>query len=71
MNIWTLLWVVWIAAGALLEVAALLNKTQGDTLSEHVWSLFQSSTGQFWTFMVTAFLLWLVWHFALKGKWFG
>jgi hypothetical protein len=36
--IWTILWLVWIAAFFAIEVPALLNKQDGDTLSEHVWA---------------------------------
>ena len=68
----TALWVIWGLMFAGIEGAALFNKKQGDTLSEHVWHYFstkQKSTG--WLIRRSAlgvFLAWLVAHFM---GWFG
>lgn len=69
MTLFTKLWILWIAAGIALEIAALVRPAKGDTLSEHAWHLYQGPLGQFFTFMGTAFLVWLAWHFAIKGTW--
>jgi len=37
---WTARWLVWIALFFCLEIPALLNKQDGDTLSEHFWAWF-------------------------------
>jgi hypothetical protein len=34
--VWTLLWISWILAFAIIEFAALHNDLPGDTLSEHL-----------------------------------
>ncbi|GAA2082593.1 hypothetical protein [Actinomadura alba] len=41
MSVWTVLWIVWIAAFATLEGLALRDKRPGDTLSEFVWRVFR------------------------------
>lgn len=39
-------WLALLAGGLALEGAALLNKKEGDTLSEHVWAWLKGSNGQ-------------------------
>lgn len=65
MSAWTWLWLGWLAAFALIEGAALINKGRGDTLSEHVWSWFQIRDSRKWTlrrFTLALFLVWLLVH---------
>jgi len=37
--IWTLLWLAWVLVFLAIEIPALVNRTKGDTFSEHVWWL--------------------------------
>lgn len=41
MNPWALAWCAWLAAFLVLEGVALLNKRDGDTLSEQFWRAFR------------------------------
>lgn len=66
---------IWIALGAivvLVEGIALLNKKEGDTLSEHVWTWLKvnnkSKRFTVWRFFVLAFMIWLTGHFTF-GWW--
>jgi len=64
------LWIGWVAAGIGLEMYAIFNRADGDTLSESVWSILTiPAWGKFITWMLSAFLLWLIFHFASRGKW--
>ncbi|MGW4158710.1 hypothetical protein [Streptomyces sp. NPDC004788] len=78
MTIWSWLWVGWLAAFCAIEGRALFNKTEGDTLSEHVWKWFGTAqiakaagqpTG--WVrlrrFALLAFMAWLSVHFLTGG----
>lgn len=42
--IWTVLWIAWAAAFFAIELPGVFNKTQGDTLSEHLRALFHTNT---------------------------
>jgi hypothetical protein len=72
MTDWTWLWLIWLALFGAIEGAALVNKTKGDTFSEHVWHWFsirEKSRG--WRarrFSLLAFLAWLVLHFLTGGE---
>lgn len=78
MSVWTYLWLGWLAAFCVIEGKALFNKTEGDTLSEHVWKWFSTQrtatkqgqpTG--WVrlrrFVLLAFMAWLSVHFLTGG----
>jgi hypothetical protein len=71
---WTVLWLAWIAAFFAIEVPALLNRQDGDTLSEHVWSWFavkdKSKKGlvRARRFCLLAGLAWLCAHFLTGGR---
>ncbi|WLW38625.1 hypothetical protein [Streptomyces phage Verabelle] len=78
MTVWSWLWVGWLAAFCVIEGKALFNKTEGDTLSEHVWKWFstrrtaaktEQPTG--WVrlrrFVLLAFMAWLSVHFLTGG----
>lgn len=78
MDKFTVLWIAWLGAFAIIEGVALTNKQDGDTLSEHVWK---------WTgigdiskprptmtagirarrFALLAFMAWLTLHFLTGG----
>ena len=66
---YTLLWVIWILAFGVIEFAALKDKGEGDTLSEHVRKLIGTNTpGRNWEnwiarIGVAGLLVWLVPHF--------
>ena len=72
--IWTVLWLLWGAAFALIEGAALLNKDENATLSAHIWAWFRvrdrRPTRITWVLraVLYAFLGWLVIHLTL-GVW--
>jgi hypothetical protein len=69
MSNWALFWLVWVAVGVVAEFAALSRPAKGDTLSEQVWSVLASPTyGKFAAWMLSAFLLWMIVHFASKGR---
>lgn len=60
-------WVVIFVAGTIWEFRGIIRKGRGDTLSETVWRLYR--TGKIWLYLGSAFLLWLVVHFATFGRW--
>lgn len=66
---YTWLWALWIAAFGVIEYAALKDKAEGDTLSEHVRKLIGTNTpGRNWeNWIFRAGLLglfaWLIPHF--------
>lgn len=55
---WTWFWLLWLGSLVVAEVVAALNTTQGDSLSEHVWS---------WASMKGKGKLWRVRRLALLG----
>ena len=69
MSGWTWLWVFWIAMFLAIEVPAIVNKTEGDTLSEHTRRWFATRTKPMaWRIrrlVLLFFLVWLVVHFFL------
>ena len=65
MNGFTMLWLVWVAFGVILELYTLLRKAPGDTLSEQLWSLRDYGSGLF--SLIIAFMLWAVYHFIKEG----
>jgi hypothetical protein len=74
MTAWTALWLLWGAAFLLIEGVALLNKSIGDTLSEHFWRWLKAGdrapTWLVWAGRagVLAFCAWLGLH--LSFGWF-
>ncbi|MDG4792684.1 hypothetical protein [Micromonospora sp. WMMD1082] len=76
---WAAAWLVWFLYFGVVELAALFNSRDGDTLSEHVWMWFGTKrhpadpfrpvTG--WTrlrrFVLLAFMAWLTLHFLTGG----
>lgn len=68
MDLWTLGWLIWLAAFLALEVPALASRTPGASLSEHVWHWFRvldrRPTKTTWVLrgLLLAFLGWLFLH---------
>lgn len=64
-------WVAWLLMFVAIEGAALTNRREGDTLSEHVWRWFsirrKSSGWRLRRFSLLAFLAWLVAHLLTGG----
>ena len=65
-------WLLWIVWFFVWEVYALTYRRghpgeAGETLSEHIWFL-RNSGGSFAFFLVTALVLWLVYHFVIEGR---
>ena len=71
MDGWTVAWLLWIAMFLVIEGAAIWNKYEGDTLSEHVWNWFSvKDKGKGWRarrVALLAFLAWLTVHFITGG----
>lgn len=74
MSIWSWLWVALLGACALVELAAILNKKKGDTLSEHVWKWFAVKDKKrvgwlgFRRTMLLLGMVWLTVHFVTGGR---
>jgi membrane-anchored glycerophosphoryl diester phosphodiesterase (GDPDase) len=45
---WTVAWIFWVAMFFVIEIPALINKTQGDTLSEHIRKWFSTTDKTRW-----------------------
>ena len=64
-----MLWFLWALAFGVIEYAALKDKAEGDTLTEHVWKLIGTNTpGRNWENWLAraglvGFFVWLVPHF--------
>lgn len=77
MDIWTILWVGWLAIFVVLEGIAIVRSDRGDTLSEKVWSWFSlkgpkgelSAWRAVTRFLFLAFWAWLTIHFLSGGAW--
>ena len=67
MSIWTWAWLFWIAMFFVIEIPALINRADGDTLSEHVRQWFSTLDKQKWWIarraVLVVFLVWLLLHF--------
>ena len=72
---YTSAWLIWIALFIVIEGFALIDKRQGDTLSEHVRKWFRIKdprpTKTVWVIRgsLMAFLLWLITHFFWEFPW--
>ena len=67
---YTAMWIAWILGFLAIEYAAIKDKRQGDTLSEHVWKVIGTKhkgpkTALMWTARVGLGVLfaWLIPHF--------
>jgi hypothetical protein len=72
MTGYTIAWLVWLAAFAVIEGFAIAHREPGRTLSEHVWRWFsvkdKTKGFKMRRFVLLAFLAWLTLHF-LTGGW--
>ena len=66
---YTIAWILWIVGFLAIEYAAVKDKRQGDTLSEHVWAVIgtktKTKTALMWTARIGLGTLfaWLIPHF--------
>ena len=71
MDVYTALWVLWLATFVVIEGFALANKKRGDTLSEHVWKWFsikgKSKGFKFRRVVLLVLMTWLTVHFVTGG----
>lgn len=69
---YTAAWIIWLLMFGAIEGAALKNKREGDTLSEHIWKWFSiDNKGSGWRARRAAlvgFLAWLVAHMLTGGE---
>lgn len=58
-------WIAWLVMFGVIELAALLDKGEGDTFTEHwrKWMALQSKTKVLGRLATATFLGWLAWHF--------
>lgn len=72
--IFTAIWITLAAVGGITELVALLNKRDGDTLSEHVWRIARIGdrrpTALVWAVraLIALTMIWLAGHFSM-GWW--
>ncbi|MFJ8955638.1 hypothetical protein ACIRO1_36660 [Streptomyces sp. NPDC102381] len=74
MSGYTWAWLAWLGSFLVIEGKALFNRTEGDTLSEHVWKWFAIGSDAHpsgWVrlrrFSLVAFMAWLCAHFLTGG----
>lgn len=70
MSIWTVLWLLWVAAFAVIEGIAVANDKADDTLSEHFRRWFRTDTKKgrsVWLIASGVFFAWFVVHIAVDG----
>lgn len=56
---WAIAWLVWLGLFLAVELPAIFNTTDGDTLSEHVWRIVSVPVA-WW--LLAGFLVWLLVH---------
>ncbi len=70
MTGWTFAWIIWILMFFAIEIPAIRNDTEGDTLSEHFAKWFRVDTLQgklAWSVVWAAFGIWMLLHILLYG----
>ena len=69
MSGWTVAWLVWGAGFFAIEIAALVRKTEGDTLSEHLRDWFATrDKPRAWRlrrYALAVFFVWFIPHLFL------
>ena len=63
MSAFTIVWLVLLAAVVAVEVVAIVNAREGDTLSEHTWRLVASWWGRL---VVLPSWCWATWHLFVE-----
>jgi len=69
MTFWTVLWILWIVSFFVIEGFAIANKTEGDTLSEHVrkWFNVKENKGRaIFLWVWAGFSVWFLVHIAFS-----
>lgn len=73
MDVFTWLWVIWIAMFGAIEGTALIKKTPGSTLTSHVvsWASLKDKSGGWLARRGTlaGFAGWLLYHFISRVEW--
>lgn len=72
MSVWTILWLLWVAAFAVIEGVAVVNDKRGDTLSEHfrLWFRTDTRVGRtIWLGVSGLFFAWFVAHIVTPAGW--
>lgn len=64
MSGWSIFWLTWASIGLIAEIAALISRQPGATLSAQVWSL----RGSGFFSIIVFFLGWLIYHFVWEGR---
>lgn len=70
MSVWTILWLLWGAAFAVIEGLSIRNDAKGDTLSEHLRLWFRTDTKRgrtAWLVISGVFFAWFTTHIAVAG----
>ena len=70
MSAWTVAWILWGVAFAVIEGRAVTNDKRDDTLSEHLRLWFRTDTRlgrTVWLIVSGAFLAWFLLHIAWAG----
>lgn len=70
MSVWTILWLLWAVAFAVIEGLSIRNDAKGDTLSEHLRLWFRTDTKlgrTAWLVISGIFFGWFVTHIAVAG----
>lgn len=70
-DLFTLLWVLWGVAFAVIEGVAIFNDRRDDTLSEHLREWFRTDRKRgrtAWLAVSGAFFAWFVTHIAVAGS---
>lgn len=68
MSLFTILWIVWIAAFFVIEAVAIFNDIKEDTLSEHFRNWFRVDTKigrSIWLVFSGGFIVWFIPHILL------
>jgi hypothetical protein len=74
LDVFTVVWVAVFVVGGVTELVALLNRRDGDTLSEHVWRVFRVRDPRptpvvlILRGLMILVLIWLTGHFGM-GWW--
>lgn len=71
MDVFTLLWVAWGLAFAVIEGVAIVNDRRDDTLSEHLREWFRTDRKRgrtAWLVVSGCFFAWFVTHIAVAGS---
>lgn len=63
LPVWAQLWLAWIACGIGLELVALVDRVEKNTLSRQIWSAVEVP---FLHGVITTFLVWVTYHWIAE-----